>query len=284
VYYNADAFAKAGIVPPQGRVESIDAWYEMSDTLTAAGLVPLSTWISDEYGAAFMFASLLQSSCGTERYRALENSWRPGTASPMGWTDPCVMTAVQTMFDFGKRGVFGKSPGTMAADVAYSLFVGGKSAMYSSGGWEVATFAKPESKLPFEYGWFLLPPVTGGEKTKFLVADLDALGVSSRSEHKDLAIDYIRTMATREFQASQAFLGTGRIAGRTDIELPPDAPKTQREQFEGLTSLGSDIQMTVAVPFHAQFAPLLAAMLSGQKTPSDVANALESQAAAARGK
>jgi ABC-type glycerol-3-phosphate transport system substrate-binding protein len=128
----------------------------------------------------------------------------------------------------------------------------------------------------------LLPPVAGGIETNFMLADMDGLGVSSRSADPELAKDFLAYVSSREIQSQDWFLGSAGVSPRADVEFPASIDAMKADQFSNIQGVGSSGQLTVAVPYNPAIPKSLARMLAGELTPQAVAETLEGKVQAER--
>lgn len=281
VYTNLDAFAKAGVSMPTSHRPSVDWWNHAVGALKESGYVPVATYgISDEYGAAFILSSLLRSACGEDWYTNILVNWQSGTSQQSRWTDPCAVQAIEEIRGWADEGVFGQDPAGQSAETSLRMFLSGKAAMYVSGSWQTKSFE--EDRPAFDLDWMLLPPVAGGIETNFMLADMDGLGVSSRSADPELAKDFLAYVSSREIQSQDWFLGSAGVSPRADVEFPASIDAMKADQFSNIQGVGSSGQLTVAVPYNPAIPKSLARMLAGELTPQAVAETLEGKVQAER--
>lgn len=281
VYYNQEAFKKAGVQAPAGRTLTLSKWYDITSKLSKAGYVPLATYgISDEFGAAFLLGSMLRSSCGEAAYDNFLNNWAPAVPDTSHWTDPCATAAIDVVKSWASKGILGKAPASQSSAASLALFQSGRAAMYESGSWE--TKSLPTYKLGFGYDWFLLPSAENGIASNMMLADLDGLGVNAKSQHLQLARDFVGLVSSEKFQSTADYFNNAGVPPRGDVQPPTGFDKVKSEQLKAIETLGSSTQLTVAVPYNADIAPLLARMLAGELTTTQVGSALDALVTKAR--
>jgi raffinose/stachyose/melibiose transport system substrate-binding protein len=284
IWYSKPAFAKAGITAPSnGQLTSQAQLFEMGKKLKAAGYpVPFTAGVSDEGGASYIFASLVESSCGDEGYTNLTSNWRSGVAETTKWTSPCVLKALELEKSYNSNGFMGGSPATTSDEQAVAYFEQGKAGMYITGSWGANEFTL--GKISFPYGWMLMPPVEGGSPTKFLQATYDGMGVPASSKHKKLASEFISLLAGRQVQSESWFASTlAGIPGRTDATVKvPEYQPTVVEMAAAIPKVGGNSLLYTEVPWGGTMAPALATMWTGEKSPSDVANEFQKATEEAR--
>lgn len=275
VYTNQAAFADAGITVPSDRLVSATQWQAMAKRLQAAGYVPLATYgISDEYGAAFLLASLLRSSCGDVPYENFLQNWQSSVAQTARWTDACAVSAISTIDSWAQAGIFGEAPAGQSAENSLRLFQTGKAAMYLSGSWQTKSLATDD--LSFDYDWMMLPPASDeGLASNIMLADMDGLGVAAKSRNPQLAKDFVAFVSQDDTQSSPAFLASAGVSPRSDVGFPASIDPMKAEQFEASKTLGTSGQLTVSVPYNPEIPRLLAQMLAGELSELQVAESLD---------
>ncbi len=273
VYYNKDLFTKLGLMAPDGgRVASMDDFFKITDALKNNGDLPLAyAWKTD---AHHIFQQNVLSSCGDAKYLALAASSNAGAQATASWTDPCVVTAIQSFKTMADRGVFGKDP-IIDGDVAGASFLSGKAGMMLSGTWEVSTL---QQQAKFGWGWFLLPPA-GANPTKWLLYPGDGIGVNAKSKNVPLAKEFVSSMMTKDFQGS--LLSAGRPPSRTDVTAPANAIPALVAIQKSITTLGGQTHLIgILAPPDLQDTVVSDAqqVIQGSLSPQDMAAQLEQQA------
>ena len=274
IWYNKDAFAKAGIQPPSGPISSQDELLSMGRALKKAGYVPIALE-SDGNGASWAFSAALQSSCGDDKFANLTSSWDSKVAITTQWTDGCVIAALNAVSLYAKNGLYGPNFATQNEAQARTLFTKGKAGMLASGSYFDTLFPDPKSAfhVNFPYGWTLYPPVPGGSPTKIQVLALDALGVNARSKNKELAKEFLTLIASKEFNSQPAVQAAlPGVQPRSDVTFAPGTAAERVQIAQAATSsIGSVPNLTVSVPWQSSINSEVLNMLAGQIDANAVA-------------
>lgn len=274
IWYNKDAFVKAGIQPPAERISSQEQLLSMGKALKKAGYVPIALE-SDSNGASWAFSVALQSSCGDNGFANLTASWDPKVGITTSWTDACVIKALETVSLYAKNGLYGPNFATQKQEQARTLFIKGKAAMLVSGSYFDTLFPDPKSDyhVTFPYGWTLYPPVPGGAPTKIQVFALDALGVNARSENKELAKEFLAFIASKQFNSQpEVQAALPGIQPRSDTEFAPNTAPARVEISQAAAgSIGAVPNLTVSVPWQSSINSEVLNMLAGQTDANAVA-------------
>jgi raffinose/stachyose/melibiose transport system substrate-binding protein/xylobiose transport system substrate-binding protein len=118
--------------------------------------------------------------------------------------------------DLAKRGAFGKNFASINYDNtgASRLFATGKAAMFLMGSWEYSSQASnnPEFVRSGNLGWVPFPKVDGGAgDPKNVVGNpSNYFSVTSRSSHRDAAVNFVVSMVTSKEYIS-ALIDAGQV-------------------------------------------------------------------------
>lgn len=239
-FYNKEIFAEQGIeVTDGGQLQSIDELYAISDTLTAAGVTPMTYPFQGD--AHHLFQQQLLSACGEATYLGLGTAWKDDASSAAKWTDECVVRSIESQKAWADAGVLGQNA-VIDRDVAAAAFASGNAAMMTTGMWGVAQFRE---QVDFDFGWFMTPPAIDGELTRWVLWTADGLGVNASSPHVDEATDFLATIMTQEFQSSM--LSDGRPPSRQDITVPSDADPMLVDMQASFATYGTGVHIVQGV-------------------------------------
>lgn len=266
VYYNKDAFAKAGIDFAGGRVESMDTWYEMADKLKAAGYEPLALG-----GATFPLNhtsdQLLQTAVTPERLNEYFSNWRPGSTSDAKYTDPDFVGVLQTLKDWNDRGVLAEGTAATSYEQADQLWLSGRAGMLQTGSWGAGIYRGQNPG--FEFGW-LVEPGIGVTPTSFLAYAGNGYSVPVKAKNPALAKEFIKYLMSTEVQ-SEILPKYGLVPARTDVDpltlegVDPIVKEMMNAFPEiGLSGLWGD---TVPPELGEAIDPMLQGILVGTETP-----------------
>jgi raffinose/stachyose/melibiose transport system substrate-binding protein len=230
VVYNQDVFKSAGLTPPKNHRVTKAQFDAYVSGLKDKGEIPMTdTWTTD---AHHLFQQYLLSSCGATTYYALANSWQP--SSKVSWNQPCVVRGINAEKALNDEGVFGSNP-IITRDIAIGGFMSGKAGMMLTGTWIVSQL-KTDAK--FGWDWFLMPPVPGGQPTKWLLYSADGFGINAKSKNIAAAKDFLATVMSKSGQSQM--LSAGRPPSRTDVTTAKGVAPQLLTMVKSMKTLGSE--------------------------------------------
>jgi ABC-type glycerol-3-phosphate transport system substrate-binding protein len=268
-WFNESLLAELHLpVPTTHQWPSLQAFTSWESAVVKTGHEALTSGITDDDGAAFVFSTLLDSSCGNPTFHALESDAmvRSGHAS---WTASCVSNALFSLQAIELATGAPSFPSTMSDNEASALFESQRSAGFSTGSWEASAVA--QDHVRFRIAWTLPPPARDGTTPEMMVADLDALGINSRSSHVALAKEFLSYLASPQFESIAKV--QAELPGpppRTDVPFSNGVPELNLQQDKFIQAFGSQTQLTTAVPFEATIEQLLVEYLSGHMDAQSV--------------
>jgi raffinose/stachyose/melibiose transport system substrate-binding protein len=274
VYYNKDAFEKAGIDFAGGRVESMDQWYDMAEKLRAAGYEPLALG-GNTFPLNHTSDQLLQTAVSPERLQEFFTNWRPGTTSDAKYTDPDFVSVLQTLKDWNDKGVLAEGTAATSYEQADQLFLSGEAAMVQTGSWGASIYKGQEPG--FEIGW-LIEPGLGTTPTSYLAYAGNGYSIPTTAKRTDIAKEFLKFLMSKETE-SVIMPKHGLIPARTDIDpttlegvdpLVKEMMATFPEY--GLSGLWGD---TVPPDLGEAIDPMLQGILVGTETPEGAAQKLQ---------
>ncbi|GAA2884703.1 extracellular solute-binding protein [Streptosporangium fragile] len=254
VYYNKDAFKKAGVEVPT----TFDEFTAVLDTFVKAGTTPIAVG-GAEYPAQQIFYQL-----------ALSKAQRPWVDAfqlykgKVDFKGPEFKYAADTFADWVKKGYIAKdSAGLKAEDMGVS-FTGGKFPIMISGSWWYGRLAS-EIK-DFEWGTFLWPgnTMSAGSSGNLWV-------VPENAENKDLAYDFIDITMKKDIQNLLGNSGGVPVAADTAAITDPKS-KELIENFNKL-STSDGLAFYPDWPAPGYYDVLVAGvqnLINGTKTPDQV--------------
>lgn len=270
-FYNKDLFAAHGIeVTDGGQLQSIGELYDISDTLQAAGVTPMTYPFQGD--AHHLFQQQLLSACGEETYLSLGTAWKDDEGSAAKWDDECVVRSIESQKAWGDSGVLGENA-VIDRDVAAAAFASGNAAMMTTGMWGVAQFRE---QVDFDFGWFMTPPAIDGDLTKWILWTADGLGVNASSPNADVAADFLSTIMTQEFQSSM--LSDGRPPSRQDITVPDDADQMLVDMQASFATYGTGVHIVQGVTpadYQAVISDGMQEVMLGSLSAEDLASRLQ---------
>ncbi|MEU4829713.1 extracellular solute-binding protein [Streptosporangium sp. NPDC023615] len=218
VYYNKDAFEKAGVEVPT----TFEEFTEVLDTFAKKGTTPIAMG-GAEYPAQHIFYQL-----------ALSKAQRPWVDAfqlykgKVDFKGPEFTYAADTFADWVKKGYIGKDSAAVKAEDMGVSFIGGKYPILISGSWWYGRFVSDVKD--FEWGSFLWPgdTMSAGSSGNVWV-------VPENAKNKDLAYDFIDITMKKEIQN---LLGnSGGIPVAADTAAITDAKS--KELIENFNTLSS---------------------------------------------
>jgi len=205
VYYNKAIFSQHGLQVPTTWTDFL----KVSAALKDAGVTPLA--MPGNVAAQTALAG-----------EVFGNARRGGDAfaaklikGETNLNDPDNVASIQLMADL--KPYLNDNPTSVTLDEAVTLFATGQAAMFASGTWQVATFAKLNPKL--DYGTFNVPVDAGWPSGEVTVAYADGgWALSKRSEHPEQAKKLMNWLASTEF-ANLYANAMGTIPARDGVTL-----------------------------------------------------------------
>jgi raffinose/stachyose/melibiose transport system substrate-binding protein len=254
VYYNKDAFEKAGVKVPT----TFEEFTAALDTFAKDGTTPLAVG-GAEYPAQQIFYQLALSKA--------QRPWVDALQLYKGKVDfkgPEFKYAADTFADWVKKGYIGKDSAAIKAEDMGVSFIGGKYPILVSGSWWFGRFASDIKD--FEWGSFLWPGNTmnAGSSGNIWV-------VPENAKNKDLAYDFIDITMKKDIQN---LLGnSGGIPVAADPAAITD-PKSKEliENFNALsTSDGLAFYPDWPAPgYYDVLVSGVQNLINGTKTPDQV--------------
>jgi raffinose/stachyose/melibiose transport system substrate-binding protein len=273
IYYNKTLFSDLGLsIPDDHRIASEADWLAITDALAAEGKLPFA--LNTVFGGRYLWMQMSTSNCGTQWMHDLMASASPGAPALAKYNDACSVEVWEKIADWRDRGIFGDSPGTIDRSIAESLFFSETAGMYLSGSWETGPIT--DADLPFDVDWFILPDMAA-EEMKFGLETYDALGMAANSDNPELAMDFLKFAASKEFQ--EYMVRYARFSTRTDMEYDRETiPELALTQFDLLPTYAGTANPNVVI--HPRLKTFIndtmVELLVGTITPVEFGDALES--------
>lgn len=184
-FYNADAFADAGIEPP----ETMEQLHAALEALKAAGTTPIAQGTVDQWD----IAEVDYTGIGPNYWKGEEGRQAliAGTAK---FTDEEFVAPLEELATWGQYMPDGFE--ALSYDDSKVLFVNGDAGMFPGGSWEITGFEKDAA---FELGVFK-PPVPADGDSCFISDHVDiGMGMNADSDHPDEARTFLEWVASEEF-------------------------------------------------------------------------------------
>ena len=268
LFYNKDIFSELGLEAPQ----SLDDLQAASEAIKAAGKTPMAVGDKEGWEGGHLLSMALSSAVGGDGVQALLDGEK-------SWTSPEVVQSLQLWQEYNKKGYLPKSPTSVDYDTMTSLFYSGDAAMIPTGSWLVAEI---EDNTDFEVGYIPFPAPDGpGIFTGGLGS---GPYVSATTKKEEAAIEFLDFLASPEH---------GKWVVENLATIPPMAVETEGldvsplfaqvlEDTAELSSggdFGLNIDVLVSDAFNEAMFDGFQGVLTGQRTPQEVAKALEAEKA-----
>lgn len=212
---NIHFFINKGLLEKMGLSEpkTIDDLVAMATKLKGTGIAPVTMGIADKWGAVDLFMALVwQQKGGGELVRKADS----GKAT---WIDPIfvnVMNEIKRMVD---AGVFFEGATAMAYhEDALPVWVQGNTiCLYPAGNWMIEV-------IPKDWGVLVRNFTTmPGGKSVLTGGTAYTAGVSTKSKHIDLAVEFLKEFNT-QFAYEQAVLKGVSPAGKVERDVKAPSP------------------------------------------------------------
>jgi raffinose/stachyose/melibiose transport system substrate-binding protein len=267
VYYNKDIFAKVGWEVPT----TYDEFLALCQKEKDAGYIPLAFANKEGWPAYHMFSSFTNVLEGKANMDELMAGKRP-------WTDEAVVQAIQMAFvDLNKDGYLIPSPNSLAYDEGNALFYNGQAAMHHTGMW---LYDAIKANSDFEVGFFALPAI--GDHPSLPPGGMGSgVMISSATKHPDEAAAFLDLFFSEEFAKSwivDALTIPPVNVDPAQFDLDPlfmSFAQTIRQASTGGGGLGYNIDVYTPLEFNNVMNEGFQAVLNGDRTPQEQAEALQ---------
>ncbi len=261
-FYNKELFAKAGITTfPTNWTE----FYAAAAKLKAAGIEPLAYGTGGQALNAGFYPyydlSYLMMVFPVDQWKSLYNGQIP-------WTDPRIVAQLQKWADLKTKGYTNEDVLTNTDSVAQ--FEAGKAAMTLEGSWDFKEF---QDKMGDKVGLFL-PPFTDTPAKGVVEFPGNGYGITSYSQHKAEAADFLKFIATTD---AQKIIADGGLIPTIAGTKPTERMATDLLDY-GLNQGYTRYPMidNVMQPEVVDVATkVLNAILAGTMTPQDAAQKMQ---------
>lgn len=267
IFYNKDVFTKLGIPEPQ----SLPDLESAAGKVRAAGMVPLAVSDKEGWQGGHLLSMALSSSIGSAGLEKLLD----GSAS---WDSPPVVAALRLWQRLGASGALPTSPTSVDYDSSTASFYAGEAAMIPTGSWLTGEI-DDNAKFPVGYIPFPAPDgpgiFTGG------------LGsgpyVSASTPDKEAAVKLVDFLASAE-QGRWTIENLHTIPPRpvdiTGLKVSPLFTQVLTDTAKLATNgdFGYNIDVLTTDQFNEAMYDGMQAVLTGQRTPEEVAADLQQAA------
>ena len=265
LFYNATMFEDLGLDKPQ----SVNDLLEACGAIKDSGVIPIAVSDKEGWQGGHLLSMVLSSAVGPEVMEQLIEGEKE-------WTSPEVVDALQTLADFRDDGCFTPSPVAVTYDNANALFYSGKAAINPTGSWLVQD---TERNTDFEVGYI---PFPAADNPGIFSGGLGAgLFINADTEKAEAALKFLDYTMTQEHgawvienaQSIPAFpIDTSGIeATPLFTQVLDDAAKIA----DGTGNFGYNIDVLMSNTFNEAMGNGIQGLLTGQKTPEEVAASLQ---------
>ncbi|MFB8206767.1 MULTISPECIES: extracellular solute-binding protein [unclassified Streptomyces] len=274
LFYNKTLFAENNVAVPK-------TWEDLQQaikTFKGKGITPFALGGSDKWPELMWMEYLLDRIGGPDVFRKIQN----GDSS--AWGDPAVLKTAQTVKQLVDDGAFGKNFNSVdyGNGGAPTLLNKGKAAMHLMGSWEYSTqLGKAPDFAKKDLGWTNFPTVAGGvgDPADVVGNPTNYWSVNSRTKHKDAAIAFLKTMASKSY--AQALVDNGDVPTTSNaasmLSGSPN-PKFATDQYE-MVQKAPDFTLSWDQALESQTAtPLLteiSKLFAGKSTPEQFVAAMK---------
>ncbi|MFE6765834.1 extracellular solute-binding protein [Streptomyces sp. NPDC057689] len=274
LFYNKTLFA-------ENKVEVPKTWEDLQQaikTFKGKGITPFALGGSDKWPELMWMEYLLDRIGGPDVFRKIQN----GDSS--AWGDPAVLKTAQTVKQLVDDGAFGKNFNSVdyGNGGAPTLLNKGKAAMHLMGSWEYSTqLGKAPDFAKKDLGWTNFPTVAGGvgDPADVVGNPTNYWSVNARTKHKDAAIAFLKTMASKSY--AQALVDNGDVPTTSNaasmLSGSPN-PKFATDQYQ-MVQKAPDFTLSWDQALESQTAtPLLteiSKLFAGKSTPEQFVAAMK---------
>ena len=267
LFYNKAVFSDLGLEAPQ----TLDDLTAVLEQIRESGLVPMALSDKEGWQGGHYLSMSLSSAVGPEGMEALLNG-------EQSWDSPEVVAALEVWKDFNDSQFLPRSPTSVDYDTATAQFFSGDAAMIPTGSWLVGEI---DDNADFEVGYIPFPAPDGpGIFTGGLGS---GPFVSAGTSKVDAAIEFLDFLASPEH---------GQWTVENLHTIPPMPIETEGLDVSPLFAqvledtaeissgggFGYNIDVMATDALNEAMYDGVQAVLTGQKTPKEVAGDLQAAA------
>ena len=264
LFYNKEIFTELGLEEPKDLADVEAA----SKAAREAGLTPMAVGDKEGWEGGHLLSMALSSAVGSEGMQALVDG-------EQSWNSPEVVAALELWQDWNAAGYLPESPTSVDYDTSTALFFSGEAAMIPTGSWLVAEI---EDNAEFEVGYIPFPAPDG--PGIFAGGLGSGPYVSANTDKEQEAIEFLDFLASEEHaQWTVENLATipPRPVDTEGLDVSPLFAQVLEDTAE--LSAGGDFGYNIDVlmgdAFNEAMWDGVQGVLTGQRTPQQVAQALE---------
>lgn len=274
LFYNKTLFAENDVKVPT-------TWEDLQQaikTFKGKGITPFALGGSDKWPELMWMEYLLDRIGGPDVFRKIQN----GDSS--AWGDPAVLKTAQTVKQLVDDGAFGENFTSVdyGNGGAPTLLNKGKAAMHLMGSWEYSTqLGKAPEFAKKDLGWTSFPTVAGGvgDPADVVGNPTNYWSVNARTKHKDEAIAFLKTMASKSY--AQALVDNGDVpttsnaasmlSGSPNPQFATDQYEMVQKAPDFTLSWDQALESKIATPLLTEISKLFA----GKSTPEQFVAAMK---------
>ncbi len=267
IFYNADVFAEQGIDPPQ----TMDDLKAAAEKLRDAGITPMAVGDKEGWEGGHLLSMALSSAVGSDGMEAL-------LSGEKSWDSPEVVEALTFWKDANESGLLPESPTSVDYDTSISYFFSGDAAMIPTGSWLVGEI---DDNVEFQADYI---PFPGPDGEGIFTGGLGSGPfVSATTDAPDEAIELLDFLASEEHGAwtvENLHTIPPMPIDTSGLDVSPLFAKVL-EDIGGLAEggdFGLNIDVLATDAFNEAMFDGMQAILTGQKTPEEVAADLQAAA------
>lgn len=274
-WYNKEAFAKAGI---EKEPETFEEFIDACDKLMAAGIQPIAVGGKDEWPLTRLLNAIVFRSIGLDAVsEAME-----GTRS---FTDPEFVEAARTLQEMAEKGYLGVGANTVDNGTANSMLISGQAGMQYDGSWITQQLTNPEVNTAGDdgIGFFNVPLINDTSTLTDFSMNCGNILVLSADKYDEQVAHWAEYVFSRIGDYSMQEYGTYK--GYKVTEIPDDlSPYTKLVGDELQTVTGSTLWFEAKMdqPTSKKAKENITVLVTGEMTPEDYMEALETSAEAYR--
>jgi len=193
-YYNLAIFEEQGLEIP----ESFDDLLGICTSLRDAGIVPMAFGNQERWEGVHYMTIFNQKLVDQE---TMFSDYALASAEDDIFTDPNYVEAFQRLIDMRDAGCFADAVNSTTPSAALAQFFTEQTAMYYQGTWIIS--ALRDNDFEGQYGLFRMPPMVDDMamgNQNFVLMGPVSVQVSAKTEHPDVAADFLNFYLTAESQ------------------------------------------------------------------------------------
>lgn len=265
--YDKQMFAEAGVEPPT----TFDELLNVCRAIAANGHTPIG--FGNQHGwPAIHYLTELNAQHVAKEQRDIDYAAATGE-----FTDPGYVAALED-FSALSDTCFPSDANAASYDSAQAGFAQGDSAMFYLVQEEIQRMAPDQAAFDAKYGIFVLPSADGTHDE--ITGAPDGFLVNAASEHKALAVDFLRFMTNAE--NSSTFVSetgkTSTVIGAVNAENSTEYTRDAVAQIDGVSSLSIWLDTVTAPRVAEAYLAGAEALLGGDSTPEDVMSSVREAA------